>query len=49
LEKGVFTVLFVGKDRGGKLRPQEPVPMAEIFALIDSMPMRKREMGQGAD
>ena len=49
LEKGVFTVLLVGKDGGEKLRRQEPVPMAEVFALIDSMPMRKREMGQGAD
>jgi len=49
LEKGVFTVLLVGKDGGEKLRSQEPVPMAEVFALIDSMPMRKREMGQGTD
>jgi len=49
LEKGVFTVLLVGKDGGEKLRSQEPVPMAEVFALIDSMPMRKREMRQRAD
>jgi hypothetical protein len=49
LKKGVFTVLLVGKDGGEKLRRQEAVPMAEVFALIDSMPMRKRETGQRAD
>jgi len=49
LDNDAFTVLLVGKDGGEKLRSQTPVPMAEIFALIDSMPMRKREMGQGAD
>ena len=49
LEKGLFTVLLIGKDGGEKLRSQKPVPMAEVFALIDSMPMRKQETGQGAD
>ena len=49
LEEGLFTALLIGKDGGEKLRSQKPVPMAEIFALIDSMPMRKQEMGQGPD
>jgi monofunctional biosynthetic peptidoglycan transglycosylase len=49
LEKGVFTVLLVGKDGSEKLRRQKPVPMAEVFELIDSMPMRKQEMSQGKD
>ena len=39
-----FTVVLVGKDGGVKLQQSEPVPLAEIFALIDSMPMRQREM-----
>ena len=39
-----FAVLLIGKDGGVKLRSAEPVPSRRIFDLIDSMPMRKREM-----
>ncbi|HEV7301356.1 MAG TPA: DUF4174 domain-containing protein [Tepidisphaeraceae bacterium] len=39
-----FTVLLIGKDAGEKLRATEPVEPAAIFRLIDSMPMRQREM-----
>jgi hypothetical protein len=44
VSRGKFTVVLVGKDGGVKLRQSEPVTLAEIFALIDSMPMRQREM-----
>jgi hypothetical protein len=39
-----FQVLLIGKDGGVKLRSGEPVAAADVFALIDSMPMRRREM-----
>ena len=39
-----FCVILVGKDGGEKLRRYEPVDLQEIFALIDAMPMRRREM-----
>lgn len=39
-----FQVLLIGKDGGVKLRAEEPVAAHEIFALIDSMPMRQREI-----
>lgn len=39
-----FCLILVGKDGGEKLRRYEPVDLSEIFALIDSMPMRRREM-----
>jgi hypothetical protein len=41
---GEFTVVLIGKDGGEKLRRGTDVDIAEIFALIDSMPMRQREM-----
>jgi hypothetical protein len=41
-----FTLILVGKDGGVKLRRHDRVALAEIFALIDSMPMRKEEMRQ---
>ncbi len=39
-----FTVMLIGKDGSVKLNSNEPVPPAEIYALIDTMPMRQREM-----
>ncbi len=39
-----FEVLLVGKDGGVKLRRETPVTLAEITALIDTMPMRRSEM-----
>jgi hypothetical protein len=41
-----FRVVLIGKDGGVKLRQEEPISMADLFALIDSMPMRKQEIGQ---
>jgi hypothetical protein len=45
VRKGTSTVILVGKDGEVKLRREGPVQTAEIFALIDSMPMRQKEMG----
>jgi len=39
-----FAVLLIGKDAGVKLRSPEPVTTDTVFALIDSMPMRRQEM-----
>jgi hypothetical protein len=37
--------VLVGKDGTVKLKRQGPTALADIFGLIDSMPMRQREMG----
>jgi hypothetical protein len=42
---GAFALRLVGKDGGVKLRSKEPVAPWRLFSLIDSMPMRRREMG----
>jgi hypothetical protein len=42
-EAGEFAVVLIGKDGSVKLRAHEPVSPAEIFALVDSMPMRAAE------
>lgn len=39
-----FRILLIGKDGGVKLRKDNPVSVEDIFGLIDSMPMRQREM-----
>ena len=39
-----LTVVLVGKDGLEKGRWNRPVDVDEIFALIDTMPMRQREM-----
>jgi hypothetical protein len=41
---GAFKVVLVGKDGGVKLERSGLVTLSEIFTLIDSMPMRQREM-----
>jgi hypothetical protein len=43
---GKFTVILVGKDGGIKLKRQDQTQLTDIFALIDSMPMRQEEMRQ---
>jgi hypothetical protein len=42
----LFTLILVGKDGGVKLKRSEKVDLADVLALIDSMPMRKNEMRQ---
>lgn len=44
-----FLCLLIGKDGGVKLEKESPVAVKEIFGLIDSMPMRQREMRQGKE
>ena len=39
-----FSVSLIGKDGGEKLHRQQPVTPEEIFALVDTMPMRRAEM-----
>jgi len=44
VRSGPFQVYLIGKDGTVKLRSAEPVPVKDIFGLIDSMPMRRQEM-----
>ena len=39
-----FEVILLGKDGGTKYRSGESVQLDTLFALIDEMPMRQREM-----
>ena len=41
-----FRAVLVGKDGSVKLSRAEPVPPEEICALVDTMPMRQRELRQ---
>ena len=47
--KGELTAVLIGKDGSVKLRQSGNVDWDEIFALIDTMPMRQREMRNGKD
>lgn len=42
--EGMLTAILIGKDGGLKLKQTGSIDLAEIFALIDTMPMRQREM-----
>ena len=46
VESGDFLVVLIGKDGEQKLNSRTPVSMEQLNKLIDSMPMRKREMEQ---
>lgn len=39
-----LTLILVGKDGGEKLRASDRWDLAEVFALVDGMPMRRREL-----
>lgn len=43
---GSFTVILIGKDGGEKFRRDALVDPEDLNALIDTMPMRRREMQQ---
>jgi monofunctional biosynthetic peptidoglycan transglycosylase len=43
VESGTFALHLVGKDGGVKRSASAPVPMAELYAQIDAMPMRRAE------
>ena len=46
LPNAAFSLILVGKDGGIKLKRSDQVDLTEVFGLIDSMPMRQREMQQ---
>jgi len=39
-----FSVVLIGKDGGEKLRQSTPLAPAELFAIVDAMPMRQAEI-----
>ncbi len=41
-----FRVVLIGKDGGEKFASETPVSAASLFAQIDAMPMRRRELEQ---
>ena len=47
LEIDGFAMVLVGKDGGVKINSAEPVSPDALFATIDAMPMRRREMSGG--
>jgi hypothetical protein len=46
IPSNTFSLILVGKDGGIKLKREDRVDLREVFGLIDSMPMRQREMQQ---
>lgn len=44
VEGGRFAAVLVGKDGTAKFRSDAPFPAPDLFALIDAMPMRRREV-----
>jgi hypothetical protein len=44
VEPGRFAAVLVGKDGTVKHHFNEPVGPEDLYALIDQMPMRRREM-----
>jgi hypothetical protein len=47
IKAGQFTVVLVGKDGGEKYRTEKLLQTPELFAIIDAMPMRRKEMKAG--
>ncbi len=43
-EDGWFAAVLVGRDGRARFRSDEPVRAPDLFARIDAMPMRGREM-----
>ena len=44
MRRDTFALRLIGKDGTVKLSADSPTPMAEIYALIDTMPMRRQEV-----
>jgi hypothetical protein len=49
VSEGQFRVLLIGKDGGVKRESETALPVAEIFAEIDRMPMRREEVRRKSD
>ena len=43
IRPGSFALRLIGKDGGVKMSRDTATPVHEIYALIDTMPMRRRE------
>ena len=41
-----FSIYLVGLDGGIKLKADQPVSLQKLYALIDSMPMRRTELSR---
>ena len=39
-----FVVVLISKDGGVKQKSSQPIPPAELFGIVDQMPMRREEM-----
>jgi hypothetical protein len=48
-DSAAFQAVLVGKDGGRKREQAKPMDPDDLFALIDSMPMRRSEMRQSRD
>jgi hypothetical protein len=46
IHSNAFSLILVGKDGGIKLKREDRIDLSAVFGLIDSMPMRQREMQQ---
>ncbi|MDF9799801.1 hypothetical protein OKW21_005064 [Catalinimonas alkaloidigena] len=44
--ENAFSVILIGKDGTQKLKQDEVLSTDKLFAVIDAMPMRRREMRQ---
>lgn len=44
LDANSFSVVLIGKDGGEKLRVNDVPDLQAVYAVIDGMPMRGREM-----
>jgi Domain of unknown function (DUF4174) len=49
IKSGQCTVILIGKDGEVKFREPLPVDLSDIFAIIDAMPMRQREMRERSE
>lgn len=39
-----FCAILIGKDGSEKIRKEREIPLNELYAVIDAMPMRRQEM-----
>ena len=44
IDSGDFVVVLIGKDGTERMWSEWPVPAHELFSLIDTMPLRQREL-----
>ncbi|WP_422743388.1 DUF4174 domain-containing protein [Mycobacterium sp. WMMD1722] len=47
IDDSAFTAVLIGKDGGEKLRIDDVPDLHTVYAVIDGMPMRSREMTDG--